>query len=234
MSSTTENLGLHKIDLNDAPPDITVLNQNWDIIDEEVANISENITPEAIGAVDKTGDVMSGSLTVIDNFNVNKTFDDVEYKTYVRPINYSIGNNGDYSTGLIHYKGNVNHAQLMFNKDGIMLRDNVNAKAYKLFGQHNADDLTNVIKSLLTGGEISMVKSVQRGVVTVNTATSKDVSINAVNPNKSFVNVSTSCNSTYYTGIYLSAFTSNKLTFTNQSNSGGVTTTLSYEVVEFY
>lgn len=33
MSSTTTNFGLHKIDLTDAPPDITVLNQNWDKID---------------------------------------------------------------------------------------------------------------------------------------------------------------------------------------------------------
>lgn len=96
------------------------------------------VTAAQAGAVDKTGDVMSGSLTVIDNFNVNKTFDDVEYKTYARPINYSIGNNGDYSTGIIHYKGGTNDSQLMFNKDGVMLRDNVNAKAYQIFGQHNA------------------------------------------------------------------------------------------------
>lgn len=37
MSSQTTNLNLHKIDLTDAPPDITVLNQNWDILDTEVA-----------------------------------------------------------------------------------------------------------------------------------------------------------------------------------------------------
>ena len=57
MSSKTTNLGLHKIDLNDAPPDITVLNQNWDTIDEELSNIGDtveealgNLTPEKIGA----------------------------------------------------------------------------------------------------------------------------------------------------------------------------------------
>ncbi len=33
MASTTTNYGLRKIDLTDAPPDITVLNQNWDKID---------------------------------------------------------------------------------------------------------------------------------------------------------------------------------------------------------
>jgi hypothetical protein len=36
MASTTTNFNLHKIDLTDAPPDITVLNQNWDIIDENL------------------------------------------------------------------------------------------------------------------------------------------------------------------------------------------------------
>ena len=36
MSSKTTNYNLHKIDLSDAPPDITVLNQNWDIIDQQL------------------------------------------------------------------------------------------------------------------------------------------------------------------------------------------------------
>lgn len=138
MATQTENYALHKIDLTDAPPDITVLNQNFDIIDDELKELSES-------TLKKDGDTMTGSLTVMDNFNVNKTFDSVEYKTYVRPINYSIGSNDDYSTGLIHYKGDTNNAQLMFNKDGVMLRDNVNAKAYQIFGQHN----TSLLKSFL-------------------------------------------------------------------------------------
>ena len=37
MSSKTKNYNLHKIDLTDAPPDITVLNQNWDTLDAELA-----------------------------------------------------------------------------------------------------------------------------------------------------------------------------------------------------
>ena len=187
MATQTTNYGLHKIDLTDAPPDITVLNQNFDIIDAELKELSEStgdLTPEDIGAapsdhthtaeqvgarpdtwtptaadvgaVDKTGDVMSGSLTVMENFNVNKTYDSVEYKTFVRPINYSIASNGDYSTGLIHYKGTTSQAQLMFNKDGVMLRDNVNAKVYQLFGQHNTSTLANTIKSLIDSGVIEV------------------------------------------------------------------------------
>lgn len=42
MASTTTNYGLHKIDLTDAPPDITVLNQNWDRIDQELKIASES------------------------------------------------------------------------------------------------------------------------------------------------------------------------------------------------
>lgn len=36
MATSTTNYGLHKIDLTDAPPDITVLNPNFDKIDEQL------------------------------------------------------------------------------------------------------------------------------------------------------------------------------------------------------
>ena len=36
MASKTPNYNLHKIDLTDSPPDITILNQNWDTIDSEL------------------------------------------------------------------------------------------------------------------------------------------------------------------------------------------------------
>lgn len=38
MATYTQNYNLVKIDLTDAPPDITVLNPNFDTIDEELAN----------------------------------------------------------------------------------------------------------------------------------------------------------------------------------------------------
>ena len=144
MSTKTTNYNFHKIDLNDAPPDITVLNQNWDTIDEELTK-----------ALPKTGGVLSGALTVIDNFNVNKTFDDVEYKSYVRPMNYELG--GEYTTGLIHYIGSTNNSQFLFNKNGVAFRDNVNAKLYQLFGQHNAETAaTSVRAHLYTYGTSDM------------------------------------------------------------------------------
>ena len=107
-----------------------------------------------------TGGTLSGALTVMENFNVNKTYDNTEYKTFVRPINYSIGNNGDYSTGLIHYKGNTSQAQLMFNKDGVMLRDNVAGKAYQLFGQHNPPTAANVAAGTFPGQVVANATAV--------------------------------------------------------------------------
>lgn len=117
-----------------------------------------NSTKDSLGNyLPLSGGALSGALTVIDNFNVNKTYDSTEYKTYLRPINYSIGSNGDYSAGLILYKGDTNQAQLMFNKDGVMLRDNVAAKAYSLFGQHNASVAATSIRSnLYTYGTTNM------------------------------------------------------------------------------
>jgi hypothetical protein len=41
MSTKTTNFNLHKIDLADSPPDITVLNQNFDLLDKELKKISE-------------------------------------------------------------------------------------------------------------------------------------------------------------------------------------------------
>lgn len=41
MAQYTTNYNLTKIDLTDAPPDITVLNSNWDTIDEMLKTIAE-------------------------------------------------------------------------------------------------------------------------------------------------------------------------------------------------
>lgn len=51
MASTTPKLGLHKIDLTDAPPDITVLNDNWDKLDEVLGNTSSDVPVENLTGV---------------------------------------------------------------------------------------------------------------------------------------------------------------------------------------
>ena len=43
MSSKTTNYNLHKIDLADSPPDITVLNLNFDTIDAELKKSNDHI-----------------------------------------------------------------------------------------------------------------------------------------------------------------------------------------------
>lgn len=69
MSTQTTNYKLTKPELTDAPPDITTLNSNWDTIDSKMKSIENsisnlNITPDGIGAVKKSGDTMTGTLTV--------------------------------------------------------------------------------------------------------------------------------------------------------------------------
>lgn len=61
MSSNTTNFNLHKIDLTDAPPDITVLNQNWDALDSLIFNVPKvdilsttSITSAALDQRDST------------------------------------------------------------------------------------------------------------------------------------------------------------------------------------
>lgn len=66
MSSKTPNFNLHKIDLTDAPPDITVLNQNWDTLDAQLKALSDNqsVTPEIIGAAKADLSNVTGILPV--------------------------------------------------------------------------------------------------------------------------------------------------------------------------
>ena len=44
MSSKTTNYNLHKIDLADSPPDITVLNQNFDTIDVKLKEANDDLS----------------------------------------------------------------------------------------------------------------------------------------------------------------------------------------------
>ena len=111
-------------------------------------------------------------------------------------------------------------------------------REYKMFGEHNIDLLSPVIQNLLTGGEISMVKKVQRGV-TQMTSGAVAVTIEAVNPEKSFAIVNafghygspaTSSANDYALGGYLLNSTTVQL-FTESSNNNPY---LAWQVIEFY
>ena len=99
-----------------------------------------------------TGGELTGELIVNENFRVRISYEDVPYRSYVKPVAYSINNDGVYSTGLIHYHNDANDSQLIFNKSGVILRDNVNNKAYKLYGQHFNPTAAAVGAMPITGG----------------------------------------------------------------------------------
>lgn len=112
-------------------------------------------------------------------------------------------------------------------------------KGYNLYGDHNKSLLATTIQSLLAGGEISVVKSVQRG-----TTTATEITINAVNPDKCVVILDNgllgvtgkvSTDKQYLVnGTTLVNLTATKLTIeTNKSGTGGQGT-VSWQVIEYY
>ena len=64
MASQTTNLKLHKIDLTDSPPDITVLNANWDALDTAVTGKQATVTG---GASTITSSNLTASRALISN-----------------------------------------------------------------------------------------------------------------------------------------------------------------------
>lgn len=75
MQQTT-NYKLNKIELADSPADITVLNPNWDKIDTELKNLSDN-------KFDKSGGTISGAVTVNGTLTTNSLVNIGEYKLKV-------------------------------------------------------------------------------------------------------------------------------------------------------
>ena len=112
-------------------------------------------------------------------------------------------------------------------------------KPYNIFGEHNPELLTPVIKNLISGGEISMVKSIQRGVVpngSLNSSEVCEVTISPVNPDKCQViidNSLLSASSTIY-GSYLVNLTANKLTLSKNSNANVSTSPIGWQIIEYY
>ena len=116
MASQTTNYKLNKIDLTDAPPDITVLNANWDTIDTQLKSLndkstslskhasshasggSDPITPASIGALSTSGGTVNGTLTagtlkLKDQNGFDFTIDMDGWEGYVRL--FAMNNNTD-------------------------------------------------------------------------------------------------------------------------------------------
>ena len=123
MSSKTTNFNLHKIDLTDAPPDITVLNQNWDTIDSELKKMGGLTTLIGLTSIGLT----QGQETIIDIANalplnsifqmaITSTHNTAEYPyqtgtlTAVKVLSSRVtfeyvDNNGDHYSGTVRGSG---------------------------------------------------------------------------------------------------------------------------------
>ena len=95
MSSKTTNFNLHKIDLTDAPPDITVLNQNWDKIDQKLMvghQFIVNLVDDGSGYVcDKT------YSEVLSAYNDGRVINALHNKCYY-PLAYADANTFVFSS----------------------------------------------------------------------------------------------------------------------------------------
>lgn len=230
MGEYTKSLQLYKADVvenaNDTFNIETMLNDNWDKIDEKLEKLpiqngglyinsetTEEDKAEAVEAIKEIGlsasDVgaaaqeyvwaveekvenklpldgsraMSGAINFAANgadFNTDSWF-------AIGPINESIS--------LISRKNGKNRI-LCFNNvtdsltDALRLwyYDDGNEHTARIFGEHNTSLLATTIQNLISGGSISMVKSVQRGIITIaanNTVGAATIS--SVNTSKAVV-----------------------------------------------
>lgn len=131
MSSKTTNFNLHKIDLTDAPPDITVLNGNFDTIDTQLKSVKDSVG----NAVTKTGNhVMAGSLTtpqisVTDGYTTT-----------------SLTSDGGYSLGQISVSGSGGSAAFTVSAYGLKFWDD-NAYEYEVLHTGNVTRLMGVMSA---------------------------------------------------------------------------------------
>ena len=96
-------------------------------------------------------------------------------------------------------------------------------------------NIVDMINTALQSGGVSVVKSVQRGVITLSSALSSSATINSVNTSKAIViyggnNVDASTNNKYFE--YLTLTNSTTVTVTRTSGSG--VTNVPYQVIEYY
>ena len=104
----------------------------------------------------------------------------------------------------------------------------------------NTVNLPTLMQSALQSGGVSVVKSIQRGVISINieNSNSTEVTINSVNINKAFVNyggatVATNDSNALLPYLELVNSTTVRATRSGLSSNSSVTT-VSYQVIEFY
>lgn len=121
MSLYTTNYNFIKPELTDAPPDITVMNPNWDKTEEEL----KNRLP------------LDGSGTMTGNLVTQRTIGSDVHQAVLYPSIYTLG---DLNTvGITHKINGTTDAMLYFNRDSVALFNAVDTTYNILYGRHNKD-----------------------------------------------------------------------------------------------
>lgn len=191
MASTTTNYGLHKIDLTDAPPDITVLNQNFDIIDEKL-NEHDNLTasdvgarpdtwmPTAsqVGALSDEGGTLSGNLKLLRGNSPTIEMEVLSDNGYTSM--YQHGGTFTTSSGM---SSDSDESFMVLTKpseddDSSIFRIgrtiNNSSKYYKLYGEHNKPTASD-IGALPLDGSVPMSADLKISGCIYNTEDTSDI-----------------------------------------------------------
>lgn len=193
------------------------------------------VTAAQAGAVAKTGDTMTGSLEIQHD---NGVYTQRTIGTGANAVTYrnQLAVSGRAGKAVIQtWKSGSNYGALYIGNDELQLGTGSGA-VYNIFGEHNTSALGTAVQNLLKGGTVSMVKSIQRGVISLNTSTgSSTATINAVNTGKAMV---------LYTGADIQGsadpvaiqltLDSSTVVKAYRTKAGNVSVTIPYQVVEFY
>ena len=212
------------------------------------ARTNLGITPANIGAVKTTGDTMTGDLSISSTYpKIYLTDTDEESQGSVihsdrrtQMFAYNEAGSTLDSRGIT-----VDAASKTSDvADALVLADRVNGITtyYNVLTEANAKD---IVQELLQGGELSVVKSVQRGTQELSSSESKStITISAVDIGKALVvahaksptgrsaytTASYEARDFYTAGAYLQSGT--ELVVTGGSEQGS--TTIYWQVIEFY
>ena len=160
MSSQTTNLKLHKIDLTDSPPDITVLNANWDALDTAVTGKQATVTG---GASTITSSNLTASRALISNSSGKVAVSEVTSTElgYLDGVTSAIQTqlNGKSASGHTHGAATTSVAGFMSAADKTKLDGiTAGANAYTLPAAGTA------LGGVKSGGDVT----ISNGTITVN------------------------------------------------------------------
>lgn len=192
------------------------------------------------GSVAMTGNlrVQNGNYPQVNVKNTN-----TGRRARIEPTNSGaviFGNDDDTNNNLVH---------LYLNKESISVNGVIriaigksgNVGYYSLFGEHNTQLLATTIQSLIQGGSISMIKSVQRGIITIAASATEGTATlaQAVNMSKAVVlfggSIYGAGNGSSYSGYWDArlVLSANNKVNASRAYSASYTAIVPYQVLEF-